>query len=135
MLVQYGEHCMAQKVVYKIQHGMKILSGEECWDWPSTSWTDDHRAKVDALIKENRQITVSEIALTMVLFKDQHLPSSMITLATTKSVQEGTMTAKGRTQTYPFVDISEFLAERQPRKKGSLATSDEYLGNETWFHH
>jgi len=54
---------------------------------------------VDALIKENRQITVSEIALTMVLVKDQHLPSSMITLATTTSMQEGTMTANGGTQT------------------------------------
>jgi hypothetical protein len=91
----------------------------------------DHCAEVDALIKENRQITVSEIALTMVLVKDQHFPSSMITLTTTKSMQEGTMTANGGTQTYPFVDICEFLAETQPRKKGPLATNDECLGNET----
>jgi len=90
---------------------------------------------VDALFKENRQITVSEIALTMALVKDHHLPSSMITLATTKSMQEGTMTANGGTQTYPFVDICEFLAEIQLRKKGPLATNDEFLGNETWFHH
>jgi hypothetical protein len=30
MLVQYGEHCITQKDVYEIQHGMKILSDEEC---------------------------------------------------------------------------------------------------------
>jgi hypothetical protein len=71
----------------------------------------------------------------MVLVKDQHLPSSMITLATTKSMQEGTMTANGGTQTYSFVDICEFLAETQPRKEGPLAINDECLGNETWFHH
>jgi hypothetical protein len=64
MLVQYGEHCMAQKDVYKIQHRMKILSDEEYWDWPSTSGADDHRGEVDALIKENKQMTVSKIALT-----------------------------------------------------------------------
>ena len=90
---------------------------------------------MDALIKENRQITVSETALTMLLAKDRHLPSSMIALATTKSMQEGTMTANGRTHTYPFVDVCEFLAETQPRKKGPLATNDECLGNEIWFHH
>jgi hypothetical protein len=99
MLVQYDEHFMAQKDVYEIQHGMKILNDEECWNWPSISWADDHRAEVDALIKENRQITVSELALTIVLVKDQHSTSSMITFATTKSVQEGTMTANGGTQT------------------------------------
>jgi hypothetical protein len=30
-----------------------------------TSGTDHHRAEVDALIKENRQIAISEIALTV----------------------------------------------------------------------
>ena len=44
---------------------MKILIDEEYWDWPSTSWADDHHGEVDALIKENRQITVSKIALTL----------------------------------------------------------------------
>lgn len=43
---------------------MKILIDEEYWDWPSTLWADDHHGEVDALIKENRQITVSKIALT-----------------------------------------------------------------------
>lgn len=45
----------------------------------------------------------------------------MITLVTTKSMQEGTMTANGGTQAYLFVDSYEFLAETQPRKNEALA--------------
>jgi hypothetical protein len=44
---------------------------------------------VDADIKENKWITVSAIALPVTLVMDQRFPSSMMTSANTKSVEDG----------------------------------------------
>jgi hypothetical protein len=66
MLAQYGEHCMAQKNVYewmdRFKCGRTTLDDERS-GWPSTSWTNDHSAEVNALTKENRRMCISEIAL------------------------------------------------------------------------
>ena len=45
--------------------GRTTLDDEEQSGWPLTSWPDDHHAEVDALIKENRWIMVSDIAVTV----------------------------------------------------------------------
>jgi hypothetical protein len=69
MLAQCCEYSTAQKNVYKLvacfKRGRASLHHEERTDQPSASQTDCHRAEVDALSKENRRITVNEIALTL----------------------------------------------------------------------
>jgi hypothetical protein len=45
----------------KCKRGRKTPEDEERSGWPSTSRRDYHCAEVNALIKENRRISVSEI--------------------------------------------------------------------------
>jgi len=49
---------LTQKILYELvhrfKHGRPRLDSEERSGRDSTSRTDDHRAKMDALIKENR---------------------------------------------------------------------------------
>jgi hypothetical protein len=51
---------------------MMTLDNEEQWGWSLTSGIDDHLAEMDALIKENRQTTVSEIELNGSAFAIVH---------------------------------------------------------------
>jgi hypothetical protein len=66
MLAQYSEHCMPQKNLYewvdRFKSGRASLDNEERTGCPSTSGTDDHRAEMDALIKENRRITTVTVS-------------------------------------------------------------------------
>jgi len=61
ILAQYGEHCMAEKNVHewvdRLKCGKTTLDIERL-GWPSTYLTYDHCAEVDALIKENRLLSV-----------------------------------------------------------------------------
>jgi len=54
---------LTQKILYelmhRLKHGRTRLDSEQRSGRHSTSRTDDHRAKVDALIKENITVTVS----------------------------------------------------------------------------
>ena len=45
--------------------GWTTLDDEEQSGWSLTSWPDDHHAEVDALVKENRWIMVSDIAVIL----------------------------------------------------------------------
>jgi hypothetical protein len=68
MLAQYGEHCVAQKKCTELgrfKRASASLDNEKRPGRPSTSQKDNHRIDVESPIKENRRITVSEIALTL----------------------------------------------------------------------
>jgi len=66
MLAQYGQSTMSQRKVYKwverFKSGRTRFTDEGCSGQPSTSHTQDHFNTADAMIREDRQITVSEVA-------------------------------------------------------------------------
>ena len=66
MLAQYGQSTMSQRKVYewveRSKSGRTRVTDEGHSGWPSTSRTQDHIDRAYAMIRDNRQITVSEVA-------------------------------------------------------------------------
>jgi len=70
ILVQYGEQCMPWKNMREYVDRLKCQRTthvEEQSGWLSTSQIDDHCTEMDALIKENGQITLSAVALNVAI--------------------------------------------------------------------
>jgi len=63
MLAQYGQSTMSQREVYewveRFKSGQTCVTDEGRSGRPSTSCTQDHINRADAMIREGRQITVS----------------------------------------------------------------------------
>jgi len=66
MLAQYGQSTMSQQKVYecteRFKSGRTCVTDEGCSGWPSTSRTQDHINRADAMIREDRWIMVLEVA-------------------------------------------------------------------------
>jgi len=66
MLAQYGQCTMSQRKVFEWVKRFKLcrthVTGEDRSSRPSTSRTQDHIDKADAMIREDRWIMVSEVA-------------------------------------------------------------------------
>jgi len=66
MLAQYGQSTMSQRKVYDWVEGFKLgrtrVTDEGHSGQPSTLRTQDHIDRADAMIREERRITVSEVA-------------------------------------------------------------------------
>ena len=66
MLAQYGQSTMSQRKVYEWVERFKSdrtrVSDEGRSGWPSTLCTQDHIDRAYAMIREDRRITVSEMA-------------------------------------------------------------------------
>jgi transposase len=66
MLVQYGDKCIGQSKVYewveRFKNGRTNVTGEDRSGGPITSSTLTNVDRVNTLIQENRQITVSAVA-------------------------------------------------------------------------
>jgi hypothetical protein len=66
MLTQYGAHAMHQQKIYKwlerFKEGRTSVMDESQPGHPSTSRTDQHIQRVDALIREDRQLTLARVA-------------------------------------------------------------------------
>ena len=67
MLAEYGQSTMSQRKVYEwvewFKSGRTRVTDEGRSGRPSTSRTQDHiRDRADAMIREDRRITVSEVA-------------------------------------------------------------------------
>jgi len=65
MLAHYGQSTVSQRKVYewveRFKSGRTCVTDEGCSGRPSTSRTQDHIDRADAMIREDRQITVSEV--------------------------------------------------------------------------
>jgi len=65
-LAQYGQCTMSQRKVYewveRFKSGRTRVTDEGRSGWPSTSRTQDHIKRADAMIREDRWIMVSEVA-------------------------------------------------------------------------
>ena len=66
MLAQYGQSTMSQRKVYvwveRFKSGRTCITNEGHSGRPSTSRTQDHIDRADDMIREDRRITVSEVA-------------------------------------------------------------------------
>jgi len=67
MLAQYGQSTVRQRKVYewveRFKSGLSCVTDDEGRSGrPSTSRTEDHIDRADAMIREDRRITVSEVA-------------------------------------------------------------------------
>ena len=66
ILAQYGQSTMSQRKVYvwveRFKSGRTRVTDEDLSDRPSTSRTQDHIDRADVMIREDRRITVSEVA-------------------------------------------------------------------------
>ena len=67
MLVQvYGDNVMKKTAIYKwVKHfseGRESVPDKERSGWPATSRTEENTAKVHQIVRENRRLTVRNIA-------------------------------------------------------------------------
>jgi transposase len=66
MLAQYGARTMHQRKIYKsierFKKGRTSVTVESRPGRPSTSRTDQHIQRVDALIREDRRLTLARVA-------------------------------------------------------------------------
>ena len=66
ILAQYGQSTMSQRKVYewveRFKWGQTCVTDEGCSGRASTSCTQDHIDRADAMIREDRRIMVSEVA-------------------------------------------------------------------------
>jgi hypothetical protein len=66
MLAEYGQSNMSQRKAYewveRFKSGRTRVTDEGRSGWPSTSRTEDHIDTTDAMIREDRRITVLEVS-------------------------------------------------------------------------
>jgi hypothetical protein len=66
MQAQYGDNCLLRsKICELIDHfkkGRASVCDEERSERPSTSWTENNIQAVERMVRENRRITVDDIA-------------------------------------------------------------------------
>jgi len=93
MEVQYVDACLSLQQVYKLSR--KFLNGvSSVTDSPRPGQTQrvvtpEAIAAVEAIVKENRRVTVHEIAHTWIRDMDQHTISSMMFCSSIKCLQVG----------------------------------------------
>ena len=62
----YGEDCLSRTQYHewyqRFKSGRTSIEDDPKSGWPSTSMDDDHVEKVRALIRQNRRLTVREVA-------------------------------------------------------------------------
>jgi transposase len=69
ILVQYGVRTMHQRKIYewikRVKEGRTSVTDESRPGHPSTSRTDQHDQRVDALIREDRRLTLARVAVRL----------------------------------------------------------------------
>ena len=92
MLAQYGQSTMSQRKVYewveRFKSGRTRVTDEGRSGRPSTSRTQDPIDRVDAMIREDRRITVSEVHICISAL-GPHMPYCVMIWDAAKSAQGG----------------------------------------------